>query len=173
MLYLLWAIINIGVFILIIAAAIKTVKLIKERVGVIAAIVFIVGVFSIIGGFASSEEDVNKNSSMWTFNSMESTEMYSRKFTVILLQNNLISKYGLDIAYGISKEDQTRVPINAHSFTSGLSSGTKWIPTSAIVNTTDDNKNFQYEVDGVVEWRLMGFLIYSQSKTFRGTTVLR
>jgi len=174
MLYLLWAILNIGIFLFIILLSVKTFKAIRERVGLVAAIIFVVGVASLIGfDSAGNVGNGSQPTSNWNYNADEKTERYSARFTTLVLSNNLISKYGLSIYYGKSKEDQKNIPINSFSFVSGLTSGTKWIPSSANVNTTDDNKKFQYEVNGVIEWRLLGFLIYSQDKTFRGIAELK
>ena len=175
MLYLLWALINIGIFIFFILTCIRATKLIREKFGLFAAIIFVFGLLSFVSG--PSEDNNEKrsqiNPSHTRFNADESIEGYSGRFATIRLERNLVSSYGLMISYGISKEDRLNIPVTASSHTIGLVSGTKWIPASIIVNQTDDDKKFQYQVVGTVEWRLLGYTIYSQSKNFKGTVVIK
>jgi hypothetical protein len=89
------------------------------------------------------------------------------------LEKTLIAKYILDIKYGKDKQGEINVPISAYASTNGFISGTIWKPTSIIVNTTNDNNKFEYFVDGVVEWRLLGATIYSELKEYKGVTKIK
>ena len=175
MLYLLWALINIGIFIFFILTCIRATKLIREKFGLFAAIIFVFGLLSFVSApNTNNNENRNQlNPSHTRFNADESIEMYSGKFVTVPLERNLVSSYGLVISYGISKEEHLNIPVTASSHTLGLVSGTKWIPASITVNQTDDNKKFRYQVIGTVEWRLLGYTIYSQSKSFKGTVVIK
>jgi len=175
MLYLLWALVNVALFIFLILGGIKAVKLIRQKFGIVTAIILVFCFLSIV--FASTKEDNLNNqppgSHSWNFNASESIEQYSKKFATVALENHFLSKYGLDLVYGVSKQEQRNVPVSANSFTIGLVSGTKWTPTSIIISPTDDNKKFNYEVHGDEDWKLLGFVIFSHSKHFVGTAELK
>jgi len=52
----------------------------------------------------------------------------------------------------------------------------KWKSPNAktiAADRTDDNGVFEYFVDGVVEWKLLGTTIYSQPKKFNGTALTK
>ena len=61
------------------------------------------------------------------------------------------------------------IPISASSYTSGLVCGTAWIPTHISVFPIGNNKQFDYHVSGVEEWRLLGKLIFTRGMGFEGT----
>ena len=75
-----------------------------------------------------------------------------------------------DYQFTYSKKN---IPINAYSSAKGFISGTNWVPKSIISNQTEDNYQFDYIVDGVVEWKLLGFIIYAQSKEYSGKAILK
>ena len=71
------------------------------------------------------------------------------------------------------KWGQLNIPICAYSLTSGLVGGTEWKPMAIVVNRTGDNKRFEYFVDGIVEWKLLGARIYSQSKHYEEVALIK
>ena len=81
---------------------------------------------------------------------------------------NLISKYQLDVIYGKDKKGMN-CPVSAFSSTNGFILGTNWKAESIMVSKTNDNQKFQYIVNGIVEWHLLGITIYTQAKTYKGT----
>ena len=176
MLYLIWALLNVAILVFLILGCIKATKLIKEKFGLLASIVFVVGLLSFVIGSNIDEENKQprQNQMMtWKFTPQENIETFSNRFHDLRLQRNLISSYGLSIRYGKDKVDQLNTPIDASSFTVGLVSGTKWEPTSISINKTDDNNKFQYSVSGTVEWKLAGITLFTQSKEFEGTVSIK
>ena len=97
----------------------------------------------------------------------------SNIFLDIDLEKTLISKYSLGISYGKDMQLQNNIPVSANTWTTGFESGTSWKPTSIIINRTNDNQKFEYEVDGTIKWSLLGMRIYSQSKHWKGVAVLK
>lgn len=86
---------------------------------------------------------------------------------------SLPPQYKLGIKYGKDKQSQINILISASSSTTGFISGTKWKPISIIINKTNDNNKFEYFVEGVVEWKLLGATIYSQSKVYKGVALTK
>jgi len=172
MLYLSWALLNIGLFIFI---CFKGSKYFREKFGQIAAVVFVFCLLAFVGRSNTDEDNKEPNSTQiktWNFNSSDSLEKNSKVFIDIDLEKTLISKYSLGIGYGKDKQLQN-IPVSASTWTTGFGSSTSWKPISIIVNRTGDNQKFEYKVDGVVKWSLLGMTIYSQPKHWKGVAVLK
>lgn len=173
MIYLLWALLNIGLFIFI---CFKGSKYFRQKFGPIAAIVFVFGLFAFVGSSNSATDNKEPNSNQiktWKFNSSDSLDKGSNVYIDIDLEKTLISKYSLGISYGKDKQLQNNIPVSASTWTTGFESGTSWKPITIIVNRTGDNQKFEYEVDGTIKWSLLGITIYSQLKHWKGVAVLK
>ncbi|MBK0368740.1 hypothetical protein [Flavobacterium agrisoli] len=171
MTYLLWGLLNIGLFLFFILICFKATKLIREKLGLFASIIFVFGLLSYVGHSNGDNDNKEPNSNQiktWKFVSEDSLKSNDTYLIDIDLEKTLISKYYLGIKYSKDKEGQVNIPISAYSSTTGYVSGTNWKPLSIIVNTTNDNNKFEYFVHGVVEWKLLGATIYSELKEYKG-----
>ncbi|MDO9375978.1 MAG: hypothetical protein Q7T76_16270 [Ferruginibacter sp.] len=171
MAYLLWGLLNIGIFLFFISICFKATKLIRERMGAFASVVFVLGLLSFMG-HSNNENDNNEPNSnhikTWKFTSLDSVDQNSTHILQVDLEKTLVCKYDLGIKYGKDKQGEINIPISAYSSTNGFISGTNWKPISILVNRTRDNNKFEYFVDGLVEWKLLGATIYSQLKVYKG-----
>jgi len=149
----------------------RATKLVKEKIGLFAAVFFVLGLLSVLGQPAKDSYNKGANSNeinSWFFASEDSLSRYATYFVQIILEDNWISKKNLGVKYGTDKQGLTNIPISAYSTITGFTSGTIWRPNTIKVYTTDDNNKFQYFVVGIVEWKLLGATIYTQSKRFKG-----
>ena len=174
MLYLLWSLLNIGLFIFFVFICFNATILLREKLGIFASIIFVFGLLSFIGNPNNDNKEPNSNQiKTWKFiseDSLKSTESY---FLSIDLENSLVSKYTLGIKYGKDKQGQNNIPISSYSSTTGLISGINWKPVSIIVNRTNDNNKFDYSVYGVIEWKLLGAKLYSQPRNYKGSALIK
>lgn len=176
MTYLLWSLLNIGLFLFFIVICFKATKLIREKIGIFASIIFVFGLLSFIGHSNNDNDNNEPNSNQiktWKFVSEDPLSRNATYSLEIDLEKTLVSKYELGIKYGKDNQGQMNIPISAYSSTTGFISGTNWKPVSIIVNRTSDNNKFEYFVDGVVEWKLLGATIYSQLKDYKGIALLK
>ena len=176
MIYLLWGLLNIGLFIFFIAICFRATKLIREKIGLFAAIIFVFALLSFIGHSNNDNDNKEPNSNQiktWKFETKDSINRNATYLLDIDLEKTLVSKYELGIKYGKEKEGTINIPISAYSSITGFISGTTWKPISIIVNRTTDNNKFEYVVDGVVEWKLFGTTIYSQLKEYKGIALTK
>ncbi|RYF88931.1 MAG: hypothetical protein EOO00_10575 [Chitinophagaceae bacterium] len=176
MLYLLWALINIGLCISFIIICVKATKLIREKLGWIAVFVFVFGILSYIAGDRDNEDDPVSDSSRfktWELSKEDSLAIASKAFLTTPLHKTLMSKYILGVEYGKGTQPGLYIPIRANSWTTGFINGTKWKPVSILVNPTADNRKFEYEVLGTIKWRLLGFTVYHQSKSWKGQFLIQ
>lgn len=175
MLYLIWALLNFGLFIFFIGICYNAAKHIREKFGIIASIVFVCGLFSFIG---ISNKDGNGKSAdthqlqTWRLGMADSVSERYHYFKEVDLEKTLISKYSLAIGYNKDTLVRKAVPISAFSSFTGLQGGTTWRPVSIIVNQSKDGQTFEYEVDGTVGWMLLGMTVYYQSKHWKGVIEL-
>lgn len=174
MIYLLWGLLNFGLFLFFIVICFKATKFIREKLGLLASIFFAVGLLSFIGQ-SNNDDNTEPNSNQiktWKFN-LDSTKSNESESLNIDLEKTLVSKYYMGIKYGKSLEGDLNIPISAYSSIDGFVSGTNWKPLDIIVNRTIDNKKFEYIVSGVVEWKLLWTTLYSQSKTYKGIALTK
>lgn len=175
MLYLFWALINIGLFIFFVFVCFNAAKLIKEKFGIIASVVFVFGLLSFVGHSDGEEPNNRPNAShlqTWNLRTSDTKNEGYRYFLEIELEKTLISKYNLAIGYNKDSVGQNSIPISAFSRITGFQSGTNWKPVSIVVNQTTDSRTFEYEVDGTVGWKLLGMTVYHQPKHWKGIIVL-
>ena len=170
MTYLLWGLLNMGLFLFFIVICFKATKLIREKIGLFASVIFVVGLLSFVGHSThdNNKEPNSNHIKTWTFISEDSLKCNVSYLLYIDLEKTPVSKYELGIKYGKDKEGKNNIPISAYSSTTGFMNGTNWKPISIIINRTDDNNKFEYFVDGVVEWKILGATIYSQLKEYKG-----
>lgn len=152
MLYLIWGLFNIGLLLFFIVTCFRATKLIREKFGLFASVVFVFGLLSFVGHSNNDNQEPGTNQiRTWKFVSEDSLNKNATFLVDIDLEKTLVSKYQLGIQCGKDKQGQTNIPMSANSRTNGFISGTNWKPSSIIVNRTDDNNKFEYFVDGIVE----------------------
>lgn len=175
MTYLLWSVLNIGIFLFFITVCFKATKLVREKLGIFATIVFVFGLLSFVGNSNNDDGNTEPNSNQvktWKFTLEDSLDTNATFMTNLDLEKTLVSTYVLGIKYGKDTQGKMNIPITAYSLTSGFVSGTNWKPVSILINMTSDNNKFEYFVDGVVEWKLLGATIYSQEKEYTGVALI-
>ncbi len=171
MIYLIWSLLNLGLVIYFLVICLKAIKLLRERVGVFAAVIFVFGLLSFLGQSAQDSYRKRTDSNdlkTWTFVSENSLEEHVVSFEEIELEANIISKRHLRVKYGNIAQSQYNIPISASPYTSGFCSGTDWIPVAINVYSINNNKEFKYSVIAVIEWKLMGLTLYNQQKKYDG-----
>ena len=175
MLYILWGFLNIVLFVFVLFLFVKGVTFIREKIGIGAAMIF---VFIVLSFKQDNNENDNTepNSNQvktWKFASPDSLDKASNVRTEINLEHTTISTYYLGVSYGKDKELKRKIPTSANTWTTGFELGTSWKPISIIVNQTNQNDKFQYEVDGTIKWKLLGFTVYSQQKKWIGEVIAK
>ncbi|WP_282334855.1 hypothetical protein [Pinibacter soli] len=149
----------------------RATKLVREKWGLFASIVFVFGLLSFMGSSNNDKSNKEPNSNQiktWKFTPEDSLDKKATFSTIVKLEQTLVSDYQLHVTYGQDQQKHLNTPISASAWRTGLVSGTNWKPEFINVNQTDDNTKFEYFVDGTVEWKLLGMTIYSQPKLYKG-----
>ena len=174
MAHLIWGLLNLGILIYFIITCFKLVNVARKHIGGFATVVFVFGLLSFVGGSKSDTKGA-KFSQTKTFNFAleDSLEQNSSNFTSVILENHWVTKYDLGLNYGKETTSKRNTPISAYSGTTGLVMGTKWKTQNISVLKTSDNDKFKYVVYGIVEWKLLGATLYTQSKVYQGSVLLK
>ncbi len=171
MLHLFWLLLNIAIGIYFLLICFKATKLVREKIGLIATLILVFGLLSFIGN-AKHQNDIKEPNAnqmkTWKFATEDNLNNNDTYLMNIDLEKNSISTYYLAIKYGKTFQNKLNMPISAYSNSEGFGSSTKWTPNLIILNKTSDNNKFEYNVSGIVEWKLLGFTIYTESKNYKG-----
>ena len=175
MLHLLWSILNIGIFIFFIVVSVRATKLVREKMGVLAALVLVFGLLSFIGRKADAPNLEPGGASLRTWKFVTDIRPYINDINKIdiVFDNNIISKSVLSVRYAKDTQSGLYKALEAHTYINGLVAGTSWRPVSVLVSQTAIPNEFTYEVNGVVEWKLLGTTIVSQAKEWTGKFEIR
>lgn len=103
MVYLIWGLLNLGLVIYFLVLCFKATKLVREKIGLFAAVFFVLGLLTFIVQPVKDNYGKGQNSNRlnsWIFASEDSLKQYSISALDIDLEKNLISKKHLEIMYG-------------------------------------------------------------------------
>lgn len=181
MLYLFWALLNLALFLFFIFTCLKATKLLREKFGIFASIVFVFGLLSFVGNPDNNNDNKSPGSNQlntWNFyspnslNPLDSLRANETSFFSVNVDKNIISKNDLIISYNRDQQGLNS-PVSASFATSGLMMGTYWKPRAIMVNRTDDNNKFEYIIIVEVQWKLLGATIYTQAKELDGIAIIK
>lgn len=167
---LIWGIFNGILLLYFIVICFKSVKLVKEEIGFLASLVFVLGLLS----FMSESSDNNiavKNIDFLNQSNPKKTFNGNSFFYEVLLEDNLTSKIGLLLIVG--EKGTELIILNANCYRSGFISGTNWNVEHVDIDKQKDKNYCSYLVRGKMEWKILGITIFSDHKIFRGNALLR
>lgn len=164
MLYLIWTILNFGLFLLFIIICFQATKLVREKLGLVTSIVFAFGLLSFVNSSSSGNNQVRK----WNFTTEDEIMSNTTNYSNITIDKTLISTIALGVLYGKEKTSNKNVGIEANSSLFGFLGGHNWKPQFISVEATPAEGKLKYYVTGLLEWKSLGTTIYSQSKIYSG-----
>lgn len=167
---LIWGIFNGILLLYFIVICFKSVKLVKEEVGFLASLIFVLGLLS----FMSNSNDKNladKNIDFLNQTNPKKTFNGNSFSHEVLLEDNLTSKIGLSLIVG--EKGTELIILKANCYRTGLISGTNWNVEQVDVDKQKDKNYCSYLVRGKMDWKILGITIFSEYKTFRGNALLR
>ena len=170
--FLLWWLLNAGLFTLFLVLCFHATKLIKGKFGTIVAIVFVLGLLSMTGSSDSSHDSIN-GEPKWKFISEDNIAPNTTRSFQLVLKKTPLAKHELGFVYGLHNQSRKLVPISAYSYTNGFISGTEWVPQDISITNTETDKRFKYSVQGVIKWKLLGTNLYTQPKEYSGTVEVK
>ncbi len=169
MLELFWGILNTAILIYFIIICFKIVRIVRENLGGIATLIFVLGLMSFIAKPNDNKVETfdlrneNKKIEREKFNG----DIFSKD---IELERNLTSNINVNIQFGENETEKKL--LYAQSNRSGFVSGIDWKMKDIVVNKIN-NDTYEYEVVGCKDWRILGIVIFTQSKEFNGKFVIK
>lgn len=130
MMYLIWGLLNIGLLIYFLIICFKVIKLVREKMGLFVTVFFVLMLLSFIANANKDSYSKTTNSNQtktWNNPSEDSLSFYANYLPRIVMENNLVTSYYLDVLCGKDKNDYM-VPKSADTSKNGLNAGTKWTP---------------------------------------------
>lgn len=162
MLYLIWSLLNAGLFVWFLFLLIKSVNFIWEEFGLFASIVLSFGLLS-----TCNLNEFNKGicgTKKWSIDKAEN-EAPAKSINTIITKNMMFGIH-LYISYGNNGCGKKVLPLQASSFLSGYHPGIEWAPTDIYVDTI--GQKVEYRVFGTLQWKLLGATIISEGKDYKG-----
>ncbi len=165
MIFLLWAILNIGLFLFFIFICFRATRLIREKLGLISSIIFVFGLLSFVGGSNSDTQKLGERFK-FNFNKDKPRQVENTNIVTTTLDKNLIFKRVLLIQYSWANDSSSVVPVSAYSVMAGFVAGHRW--QTSYVSANAEGTRIRYAVFGSIEWKLLGMTVYTQSKNYTG-----
>lgn len=173
MLYVLWSILNIGLFIYFVFLCIKAIKYIRNAHGLGNAIFFLCALFlpTIFSVFRiqSPDKSSTQDEKSFFFTDEKMIIPNSTRSTKASLYKTPISRYDLAIILGANKSTNEIVPVLSYVRSVGFLGGTIWKTRNISVNRKREIDSFKYTVEGAIEWQFWGIPLWSEKKYFEGS----
>lgn len=167
MLEVIWGILNIGILIYFILICCKATKIIRENIGGIAALVFVLGLLSFMG------KPHDENGSSQTFDLQKENKVNEpnslNRFVnskEIPIEENLTTKIAVTLLYTENKTEKKLVKAMVHR--DGFICGTYWKASHINISKEDRDPNYEYHLSGTIDWKILGIKLYTQMKECKG-----
>jgi len=163
---LIWGLFNGVLLIYFFIICIRLLKILKEKMGILATLIFVLVLFSFFSKSNNNNlADINyKNSELPKKKYVENSF-----FQQVILEDNLSSKISLSIL--VNEKDNEIIKANCSR--EGFISGTNWIVENVYVEKQLGNNYCNYTVSGIMEWKILGINLYDELKNFEGKSILK
>ena len=141
---------------------------VKERWGQAWAIVFILAVLFYSCGRNSNTENKTHEPKQWDLASTDSLNKNTGRMMSTELQKTMLTKLTMLIKYCESATDRHKVATSASFMQSGIGGIKDLEPVDVYVNETARKNTIEYFVHAVINWKLLGCVIYVQAKEYHG-----
>lgn len=150
---------------------------IKKRWGDFYGAIFVFAVVLLFfrGGNTAANNAGNYNPDLqkWEYTSKDSVTSNGNNAVYEPMQKTGISSYQMLIDYGISKAEQRKVPISITIMHTGWMGYTEWETSNIMLGDVDEKDKLEYTVGGTLKWKLLGFTVHSEKKSYHGFAALQ
>lgn len=169
MIQIIWAFINVLSFVTFLYVCFRAAKYLRNELGFFAAIVFVLGLISILSHANFDADNTNPDGSSfkkWYFQTNYNPHEIGTEVKLVTLERISINEYQLEISYKKDSLSGETIPLAAWSWMSGFSSGIYWNPTNVSVVNNAGGKDKIFVVQGSIKWTLFGLKIFEQAKNY-------
>jgi hypothetical protein len=166
MLEILWGIVNIAILIYFIIICFKVIKIVRENLGVVATLIFVIGLMSFISKpkdesykvktFEIKDESIIKGEEKISDHIFQHDIVLEKKLATTIIATITFKEY----------DQQVRL-LNTYTVMTGFVSGIDWKASNVDFTKNKDN-SYTYQIIGTKDWRILGIRIYTQMKDYKG-----
>jgi hypothetical protein len=146
---------------------------VKERWGLPYAIILVLVIMLFSKENTNAENTNKQDTQKWEFASRDSVTERDNAAVYTDLEKNTLSTYKMLIYYGISKSQHIKVPVTVYFAKTGFGDATEWQASSIRLEDVDAKDRIEYSIQGILNWKLFGHVIYRQAKSYHGFAILR
>lgn len=165
LLHITWIALNLSLAISLFIVSYRNFRGFSERYGSLASILVFVLVASMCQSPAKQESKPQVGQYEHTVAFSGQTSHWSASHSIVLLDWPTLELTQEIYLIHLPKSDSLRIA--SQTFLTGTVVGVQWKPVTAFVDIGAD-KRIHYSASGVLEWRLLGLPLYSQSMSFEG-----
>ena len=175
MMYLLWTLLNFGLVLFLIVICFKATRLIRERLGLFASIIFVIGLLSFVNSSNNKNpaRKAGRQTPDFVFKTADQIKPNTSIYTSQAIKTYIGSSINLGVLFGKEVLTGKLVAAEADFSISGLVGGHKWTPQIIAVTPSPSSGNFNYQVSGILNWNLLGIPVFSQYKKLEGVISVR
>ncbi|GAB3336424.1 hypothetical protein GCM10027299_46460 [Larkinella ripae] len=171
MAYVFWSLLNCAFLLSFVVICFRATRLVREKMGMLAAAVFVLGLFSFGTHSGAKSSHRSPQAQTWNFSPKGEISPQSTHYSVVALNETGLFHTDLGILFGTQKTTLETVAVEASSTLSGFVSGFQW--TATAITLKGPESNCQYGVTGILNWKLLGITVYSEARMYSGETHLK
>lgn len=137
MLYLLWALVNMALFVLLIYTCIRLTRIINRKHGTLAAFI---GVWLLVGLHNHDDNGNHRVTEQWALARADSLAPNTHEYAQVVLNRDWLSVHKLHVGYGQEKQTGWLLANTTTTSTSGLTGGAKWRAEHILVAPRNNGK---------------------------------
>ncbi|WP_221390417.1 hypothetical protein [Dyadobacter sp. NIV53] len=154
MIYFIWSLLNLGALVWFLFICFSILKLVRESLGMISTVLFIICCLSFIKGLVA-----NKQQEFYADPEVKGQTVETENIQTALF-------YNTDLLYVYAKDSLSK-EVNAVTVKNGLVIGHDWKPVLTKMYFKDGK--FHYTASGIHEWQFLGLTLHSVPEEFKGT----
>jgi hypothetical protein len=187
MLYIFWGLLNLFFFAGFFVIAYHAVKQIRIQYGVLVAFVFVCVLCSFITD-SGKEENYKRPMHKLEFHGGKSSLQFeennenwhipdsaAKRYSLnggqqFVVHKTLLFTIRLQVMHATEVSSKRITPVYAYSTVEGTLSGVEWEPMAPTININESGTKIEYHLDGIMKWKFLNMIVYSERKTFIGST---
>jgi len=158
MIYLIWSVLNLIVLVCFLFICFSVLKPIKENLGLLAVVIFVVGCLSFIKGSVMNDQQGISVDPEIKGQIVEGENVQKEMF------------FSIELLY-VHAKDTLSNEMHGTTVKTGLVIGHEWKPAVSRLSLKDHK--IKYFCSGIHDWKLLGLTLYSEPKEFEGVIEMK
>ncbi|RPD48282.1 hypothetical protein [Paracnuella aquatica] len=176
MTYLLWTICNIALLLFFIYVCFRATTVIREKIGGLAALVFVIGLLS----FANRNKDLDSTlvpNQQYPNSFVQQTNRdvlpKSEASAQVVIADYVGTDLHMSVGFSRTGTQQAMAATRVYFSFEGMVGGHQWQPREVSFNRNAENGTINYAGNGLLKWCILSIPVYTQNKSFTGVINLQ